>query len=124
MKLLAVLPLLLAFAGSKLAQQQYRHVIEVSRHGSREPSDLFNFTKDPSLNFNGTSNLTPYGRSQHYRLGQSLRKRYAELIETAADCMVKSTDTNRTYVSATYQLMGMFPELIPSEEDIKKFEIG
>ena len=44
-------------------------VIEVSRHGAREPTKLYNFTKDPSANFNGTGNLMPLGKKQHFDLG-------------------------------------------------------
>jgi len=37
-------------------------VVEVSRHGAREPSKIFNLTKDPTQNFNGTGNLLPFGK--------------------------------------------------------------
>ncbi len=37
-------------------------VLEVSRHGAREPSKIFNYTKDPNQNFNGTSRLMPLGK--------------------------------------------------------------
>ena len=44
-------------------------VLEVSRHGAREPTKLFNFTVDPKKNFNSTGNLMPFGKKQHFNLG-------------------------------------------------------
>ena len=52
-----------------VASEEFMFVLEVSRHGAREASKMFNFTKDPSANFNSTSNLTPFGKKQHFLLG-------------------------------------------------------
>ena len=86
----------------------------MSRHGSREPDKLFNFTKNPALNFNSTNNLTPFGRYQHYKLGEAIMKRYGENFlpknYSVDDIWVDSTDRDRTYLSAHYQLMGMYKD--------------
>jgi hypothetical protein len=86
----------------------------VSRHGSREPDKLFNFTKNPALNFNSTNNLTPFGRYQHYKLGEAIKKRYGASFlperYSSEDIWVTSTDRDRTYLSAQYQLMGMYKD--------------
>ncbi len=93
------------------ASLKFRYILEISRHGSREPSELFNSTKDPSLNFNSTSNLTPFGRLQHYKLGEAIMKRYGNYLPdnySSEAIKVDSTDRDRTYLSALYQLMGMY----------------
>ena len=51
-------------------------VLEISRHGAREPTKLFNLTKDSSKNFNSTGNLMPMGKKQHFDLGTHLRSKY------------------------------------------------
>lgn len=51
-------------------------VLEVSRHGARESGSIYNFTVDPNQNFNGTGNILPLGRYQHFDLGQRLREKY------------------------------------------------
>ena len=112
---------------SGVSIQKFRYIIEVSRHGAREPDELFNFTKDPNLNFNTTSNLTPVGRNQHYKLGEAIKKRYGAFLPAnySSDAvMVDSTDRNRTYVSALYQLMGMYKDQVPSDADIDTFMLG
>lgn len=53
-------------------------VMEISRHGIRESSKIYNFTEDPNQNFNSTGNLMPFGKYQHWQLGQHLRKKYVE----------------------------------------------
>lgn len=41
-------------------------VLEVSRHGAREPSKIYNLTVDPKANFKSTGNLMPMGKKQHF----------------------------------------------------------
>ena len=104
-------------------------VLEVSRHGLREPGKLFNFTVDPNHNFNGTGRLMPLGKQQHFELGQRFRTKY---IDTGflsarydpAQIQVQSTHKSRTYLSALYQLMGMFPEDLPTTDDYSTYDIG
>ena len=50
-------------------REELLQVLLVSRHGIREPTKLYDFTKDPALNFNGTGRLLPKGRKQHFDLG-------------------------------------------------------
>ena len=123
LKVLLAAAVLLGYT-SGVSIQKFRYIIEVSRHGAREPDELFNFTKDPNLNFNTTSNLTPVGRNQHYKLGEAIKKRYGAFLPAnySSDAvMVDSTDRNRTYVSALYQLMGMYKDQVPSDADIDTF---
>jgi hypothetical protein len=124
--LLASAAVLLGFTTGATIQK-FRYILEVSRHGAREPDELFNFTKNPNLNFNSTNNLTPVGRNQHYKLGEAIKKRYGSYLPAnySADAiMVDSTDRNRTYLSALYQLMGMYKDQVPSDADIDLFNIG
>lgn len=126
LKVLLATAVLLGYT-SGVSIQKFRYIIEVSRHGAREPDELFNFTKDPNLNFNTTSNLTPVGRNQHYKLGEAIKKRYGAFLPAnySSDAvMVDSTDRNRTYVSALYQLMGMYKDQVPSDADIDTFMLG
>jgi hypothetical protein len=51
-------------------------VLEVSRHGAREPSENFPFAKDPSQNYISTANLTWYGKKQQFDLGTILKEKY------------------------------------------------
>lgn len=114
------------------SNDQFLLVVEVSRHGAREASKIYNFTADPNANFNGTSNLTPFGKEQHFKWGQKLKERYIdtpslgflEPIFNEDDIEIRSTYLNRTYLSATYQLMGMFPENQPRYSDYHTYEIG
>ena len=126
LKLLLAIAVLLDYT-SGASIQKFRFVLEVSRHGAREPDELFNFTKNPNLNFNTTNNLTPVGRNQHYKLGEAIKKRYSSILPanySSDTVMVDSTDRNRTYVSALYQLMGMYKDQVPSDADIDTFMIG
>lgn len=65
--------------GVKKAQnEELIMVLEISRHGAREPTKLFNLTKDSNKNFNSTGNLMPMGKKQHFDLGTHLRSKYIE----------------------------------------------
>lgn len=123
------LPLLiLGFSLTAFAEKTLL-LLEISRHGAREPLHLYNFTKDPNANFNSTGNLLPLGKREHWNLGQSLRQRYLmeqgflPPVYNPVDIHVESTYTNRTYMSALYQLMGLYPDCYPSKEDIDEFNL-
>lgn len=95
-------------------------VIEVSRHGAREPSENFPFAKNPSDNFQTESNLTWFGKKQQFQVGEYLKASYADLLPleySPADIKIRSTFKNRTYLSALYQIMGMYKEAVPSLTD-------
>ena len=91
-------------------------VLEVSRHGAREPSNIFNFTVDPNQNFNSTGNIMPLGRKQHFDLGELIKQKYIvnyPLLSpnySSTEMYVQTTYKQRTYLSSLYQLMGMYPD--------------
>lgn len=91
-------------------------VVEVSRHGAREPGKIFNFTVDPNENFNGTGNIMPLGKWQHFDLGKHIRdkyiteKKFLSANYSDKEVYVQTTWKQRTYLSSLYQLMGMFPD--------------
>uniref|UniRef100_A0A8C4N9C7 Acid phosphatase 2, lysosomal n=1 Tax=Eptatretus burgeri TaxID=7764 RepID=A0A8C4N9C7_EPTBU len=56
--------------------------------------------------------LTPEGMRQHYELGHFLRKRYSGFLNQTylrAEVHVRSTDVDRTLMSAEADLAGLFP---------------
>lgn len=89
-------------------------VIEVSRHGARSP--IIKYSWDQSDWKQGLGELTPEGIRQHYLNGVEFRSRYIidnQLINkqyNSSQVYFRSTDVNRTIVSAMSQLMGFFPE--------------
>ena len=126
---LAVLALL--FANSlQNTQEEILMVLEVSRHGAREASKLFNFTTDPSKNFNSTGNIMPMGKKQHFDLGQHIRDKYIVGTKFLSsnyndkEMFVQTTFRQRTYLSSLYQLMGMYPENQPPLSDYINYDIG
>ena len=121
------LPLLILGSALTALAEKTLLVLEFSRHGAREPLTLYNFTKNPNANFNSTGNLMPLGKREHFNLGQSLRQRYLtdqSFLPNAynpVDIHVESSYTNRTYLSALYQLMGLYPDCYPSKADIEYY---
>ncbi|KAF7634523.1 hypothetical protein Mgra_00006095 [Meloidogyne graminicola] len=90
------------------------------RHGDRAPISIY--PTDPNkedLWPYGFGELTEVGMHQQYNLGHLLRKRY--IIEnkfiserySPKEIYIKSTDVNRTLISAQANLAGMFPIGIP-----------
>lgn len=86
-------------------------VIEIFRHGAREPVyDYYN----PDY-FSSKGELTSVGMRQHYVLGSTLRKEYIEKLHflsehyNASEIRVYSTNYNRTIMSAMSQLYGLYP---------------
>ena len=99
---------LLLLALTVQAQEKTILLLEVSRHGAREPLQLFNLTKNPNANFNGSGNLTPLGKKEHFELGAFIRQKYSSQAGfipaeyNLEDIFVESSDTNRTYLSSMY----------------------
>ena len=95
-------------ADGKLVQ-----VVMLTRHGDRTP--FTQIEKSPIDWSNGASELTAVGMSEHYKLGQQLRKRYIDTLALLPDCYqsgvmyVLSSDTNRTIMSAESLLYGLYP---------------
>jgi hypothetical protein len=85
---------------------ELKFVIEVFRHGAREP--IF----APDLN---AGELTPSGQRQHYLLGAQLREEYITQRQflsphfNQTEFNVISTPFNRTMQSAISQLYGFYP---------------
>ena len=135
MRLIHILSLLSLFCWAKEGDEaKYREdimfVVEVSRHGARSSKKIFDFTVDKDKNFKNASQLTQLGRRQHFDLGAFIRKRY--IVENRLlgasyderDVYVQTTYLNRTYLSALYQLMGMYPENGPHKLDFETYDIG
>eukprot|EP00347_Sterkiella_histriomuscorum_P022996 403336353 len=103
-------------------------VVEISRHGARSPGKLFDLAQYPEQNFKYQSQLTSRGKNQHYQLGQYIREKYVDKLKflskdyDESETYVQTTYLNRTYLSALYQLMGMYPENLPHHLDFQKYE--
>lgn len=83
------------------------------RHGDRTPTKALD--KNAYAWKNGLGELTPLGMRQEYELGSYLRKRYVneyKLIPKEFDVnliYVRSSDVNRTLMSAESLLYGLYP---------------
>ncbi|CAF0875929.1 unnamed protein product [Rotaria sp. Silwood1] len=87
------------------------HVIY--RHGDRTPVTTFPTDPvKPSDWPNGLGQLTIAGIEQQHRLGGYLRNRYESLLSTnytPSEVVVRSTDVDRTLMSAQSNLVGLYP---------------
>lgn len=124
-----LLPLLLISLGLHLASSQapedndkllFAHVL--FRHGDRTPIDPYpnDPWKDPSHWTAGWGQLTNAGKHRHLELGRYLRKRYASLLGdtyTNNEIYVRSTDVDRTLMSAESNLAGLYPPVGPDQWD-------
>lgn len=108
-----------------LAQEKLIFAIDVIRHGDRTPTA--NIPKVPYHWKEGTGQLTAKGMQQEYQLGARLRKSYVNTYHllpanyTAGTIYVRSSDVDRTLMSAQSFLMGLYPsETGPRLPDSKK----
>lgn len=65
--------------------------------------------------------LTEAGVGQHYRLGGYIRERYNSLLNStyiASEIQVRSTDFDRTLMSAQSNLAGLYPVLNNSSDKV------
>ncbi|PAV63480.1 hypothetical protein WR25_01434 [Diploscapter pachys] len=97
---------------------EYVHVIW--RHGDRTPAlPLWNEKEIFAEKWSeGQGELTRKGMAQQYRLGDWMRSRYSGFLGDRfdrAEIYVRSSDYNRTLMSAQANMAGMFP---PKEHEI------
>ncbi|XP_053307498.1 testicular acid phosphatase homolog [Spea bombifrons] len=87
--------------------------IRIFRHGDRAPLDTY--PTDPykeTIWESGLQQLTKEGVRQQHALGQYLRKRYEHFLSptySRREIYVRSTDYDRTLMSAQANLAGLFP---------------
>ncbi|XP_042521852.1 prostatic acid phosphatase [Dipodomys spectabilis] len=85
----------------------------VFRHGDRSPIETF--PNDPIMESSwpqGFGQLTQLGMEQHYELGQYIKKRYRKLLNESYNreqVYIRSTDVDRTLMSAMTNLAALFP---------------
>ncbi|XP_014256189.1 prostatic acid phosphatase-like [Cimex lectularius] len=102
----------------KILNDKYGKVVYVNilfRHGDRTPTETY--PKDPYRNISfwpvDWGQLTNLGKLHHYQLGQWFRRRYNHLFpEDKFDhktIFVRSTDVDRTLMSAAANAAGMYP---------------
>jgi hypothetical protein len=116
-KMLKFLFILLSFLPLYFCKNELLFVQVLWRHGDRAP--MFNYPTDPhneSTWPGGYGELTELGMRQQYTLGKLLRQKYItsdppflSARYTPKEIYIRSTDVNRTMISAMSNLAGMFP---------------
>ncbi|KRY20271.1 Lysosomal acid phosphatase [Trichinella patagoniensis] len=110
---LSTIGLLIMLFHESSGERQLIFVHVMWRHGARAPLTLFPSEYDHTIQNwpNGLGELTPLGILQQFQLGTFLRQRYEKLIpKYKSDTIyIRSTDSNRTIMSAMANLAGMFP---------------
>lgn len=115
-----------------LIKCELKMVLEFFRHGAREP--IFDFWN--AKTFKHPGELTSVGMRQHFLLGTQLRKEYIKdshflsINYDPDEIYIRSTNYNRTIMSAESQLYGLYPletgpsipEGLPQEKTLPPFE--
>lgn len=104
---------LLGLAMPVFAAEKLVFAVDLIRHGDRTP--VAEISRAPFGWKEGLGALTAEGMQQEYQLGVSLRKKYVNQYHLlpadyqAETIYVRSTDMNRTLMSATSFLLGLYP---------------
>ena len=112
MRLLLILFCFL-FSLSTYAAEKLIFAVDIIRHGDRTP--ISEIPASPHVWKEGLGELTAEGMRQEFQLGTQFRKRYVEQehllpAQYSAELMyVRSTDFNRTLMSAESLLYGLYP---------------
>nr|QGW52013.1 acid phosphatase type 2 [Dugesia japonica] len=117
--------LLIEFYQSGSVKTVLKHTHIIYRHGDRAPIKLFPTDTNREDKWpNGMSILTNKGIIQQFNLGMWLRRRYNHFLGSHLNysfIYVRSTDVDRTLMSAESNLAGMFYNV--SDEIIKGFKL-
>ena len=95
------------------AQDELIFAVDVIRHGDRTPIE--EIPSDPHHWEEGLGQLTPDGMRQEYDLGSRLRREYVEHSRLLPEryqsgtLYARSTDIERTLISAQCLLLGLYP---------------
>lgn len=105
--------LFLSISSKAFAEENLIFSVDLIRHGDRTPEKAI--PASPYAWKEGLGELTPRGMNQEYQLGASLRKKYIDRYHLlpehylAETLYVRSTDINRTLMSAESFLLGLYP---------------
>ncbi|KAL4428942.1 hypothetical protein ABPG74_011138 [Tetrahymena malaccensis] len=109
MRNLLISVLILLLISTIQVQAELQFVFEIYRHGARGPLGDWYDANEQKYTY---GQLTATGQRQHYNLGVQLRNEYSGFLPDSynhTQIYVRSSDVNRTLMSAASQLQGMFP---------------